>query len=85
LCMCLPHGSTIPRSYTHCKVWSHLHHLQLGLALPLYSVLPAMFGLPFGKKKKKDFTSFCQPTQPIACAKHGNHVQIIMKSRQSTT
>ena len=37
------------------------------------------------KKKKKDFTSFCQPTQPIACANHGNHVQIIMKSRQSTT
>ena len=36
-------------------------------------------------KKKKDFTSFCQPTQPIACANHGNHVQIIMKSRQSTT
>ncbi len=37
------------------------------------------------KKKKKDFTSFCQPTQPIACANHGNHVQFIMKSRQSTT
>jgi len=36
-------------------------------------------------KKKKDFTSFCQPTQPIACANYGNHVQIIMKSRQSTT
>ncbi len=33
------------------------------------------------KKKKKDFTSFCQPTQPIACANHGNHVQIIIKSR----
>jgi hypothetical protein len=25
-----------------------------------------------GRKKKKDFTSFCQPTQPIACANHGN-------------
>ncbi len=24
---------------------------------------------------KKDCTSFCQPTQPIACANHGNHVQ----------
>ena len=24
------------------------------------------------KKKKKDFTSFCQPTQPIACANHGD-------------
>ena len=30
------------------------------------------------KMKKKNFTSFCQPTQPIACANHGNHVQIIM-------
>ncbi len=37
------------------------------------------------KKKKKDFTSFCQPTQPIACANYGNHAQIIMKSKQSTT
>ena len=37
------------------------------------------------KKKKKDFTRFCQPTQPITCANHGTHVQILMKSRQSTT
>ena len=37
------------------------------------------------KKKKKDFTRFCQPTQPITCASYGNHVQINMKSRQSTT
>ncbi len=37
------------------------------------------------KKKKKDFKSFWQPTQPIACANHGNHVQITIKSRQSTT
>ena len=26
--------TTIPLSYTHCKVWSHLHHFHLGLALP---------------------------------------------------
>ncbi len=26
----------------------------------------------FKEKKKKDFTSFCQPTQPIACANYGN-------------
>ncbi len=25
------------------------------------------------------FKSFCQPTQPIACANYGNHVQIIIK------
>ena len=44
-----------------------------------------MLFLPMNGKKKKDFTSFCQPTQPIACANHANHVQVIMKSRQSTT
>ena len=27
------------------------------------------------KKKKKDFTSFGQPTRLIACASYGNHVQ----------
>ena len=47
---------------------------------PVHSVPQALT-----PSKKKDFTSFCQPTQPIACANHGNHVQIIMKSRQSTT
>ena len=31
------------------------------------------------------FTSFCQPTMPITCANHGNHVQTFMKPRQSTT
>ena len=24
----------------------------------------------------------CQPTRPITCANHGNHIQIIMKSKQ---
>ena len=37
------------------------------------------------QQKKKDFTRSCQPTQPITCANHGNHVQIIMQSRRSTT
>ena len=37
------------------------------------------------KKKQKHFTGFCQPTRPITCANHGNHVQHFMKSRQSTT
>ena len=37
------------------------------------------------KKKKKNFTSFCQPTRPITCANYGNHVQIFIKSRQSMT
>ena len=27
------------------------------------------------KKKKKAFTSFCQPMRLITCANHGNHVQ----------
>ena len=36
-------------------------------------------------KKKKHFTSFCQPTRPITCANYGNHVQIFIKSRQSMT
>ena len=31
-------------------------------------------------KKKKNYTRSCQPTQPITCANHGNHVQIIMIS-----
>ena len=32
----------------------------------------------FQKKKKKDFTSFCQPTRLITCANYGNHVQYVM-------
>ena len=27
-------------------------------------------------QKKKNFTSFCQPTRPITCANYGNHVQV---------
>ena len=33
-------------------------------------------------KKKKNCTSFCQPTRLITCANYGNHVQIFMKSSQ---
>ena len=32
------------------------------------------------KKKKKNFTSFCQPTRLITCANYGNYVQIFIKS-----
>ena len=28
-------------------------------------------------KKKKDFTSFCQPTRPITCTNCGNHVKCV--------
>ena len=37
------------------------------------------------EKRENDSTRFCQPTQPITCANHGNHAQVIVKSRQSPT
>ena len=37
------------------------------------------------EEEEAEITSFCQPTRLITCANYDNHVQIFMKSRQSTT
>ena len=62
-------------------------HAQKELALnePVQLRLKDRYRLQRLVKKKKNFTSFCQPTRPITCANYGNHVQIFTKSRQSMT
>ena len=77
----------LTRSHNDIRLWLSteigLLNARSKLLLPVWLLhlieIHEMMRSCLKKKKKKNFTSFCQPTRPITCANYGNHVQIFMK------